>query len=124
MTVRNLYQGFRGNAPARSVRTGLKFGKRWLTRKGAANILVPNELVVVGHVNAIEYDTVRDGRTVKARHVFAPGSRPVFMVGDEPGQLFLVGTRYTFTDRGIVDQDGEGRSIDYHEDTNKIKYLK
>lgn len=124
MSARNLYESFRGERPNRTVRTGLKLGPRWITRRGEVNILVPTSLMVVGHCEAIEYDTVRGGETVQARHVFAPGSRPVLLAGPDPGQLFLCGTRYTFTDRGIVDQDGRGRSIDFDENTNKIKLLR
>ena len=74
-------------------------------------------------MNAIEYDCTRGGKTVKARHVFAPGSRPVFAVGGGRGELFLLGTRYRFTDRGIVDFDSQGRAIDYHEDSGRTQFL-
>lgn len=87
-------------------------------------MLIPASFAIVGHVNAIEYDCTRAGKTVKARHVFAPGSRPVFAVGTGRGELFLLGTRYQFTDRGIVDFDVKGRAIDYHEDSGQIKLLK
>lgn len=119
-----LYQRFRGSIAKRMLRIGIRYGKRWLTRKGRANILLPESLAVIGHVNAIEYDCTRGGKTVKARHVFAPGSRPVFAVGSGRGELFLIGTRYRFTDRGIVDFDVNGRAIDYHENTGEIHLLK
>jgi hypothetical protein len=120
----NLYRRFRGTIAKRMLRIGIRYGKRWLTRRGRANILIPQSLAVIGHVNAIEYDCTRDGKTVKARHVFAPGSRPVFAVGEGHGELFLIGTRYRFTDRGIVDFDAHGRAIDYHENTGETKMLK
>ena len=119
-----LYQNFRGAISRRVLRTGIRYGKRWLTRPGKGNILIPAGLAVIGHVNAIEYDCTRGGKTVKARHVFAPGSRPVFAVGSGRGELFLIGTRYKFTDRGIVDFDVEGRAVDYHEDTGEVKLLR
>jgi hypothetical protein len=119
-----LYQRFRGTVARKMLRIGIRYGKRWITARGAANILIPHSLAVIGHVNAIEYDCTRNGKTVKARHVFAPGSRPVFAVGSGRGELFLVGTRYRFTDRGIVDFDDAGRAIDYHEDSGKTKLLK
>lgn len=120
----SLYQRFRGSAARRVLGTGVRFGKRWLTRRGEANVLIPASFAIVGHVNAIEYDCTRAGKTVKARHVFAPGSRPVFAVGTGRGELFLLGTRYQFTDRGIVDFDVNGRAIDYHENFGQIKLLK
>lgn len=124
MSGSSLYQRFRGASAHRVLRTGIRFGKRWLTRRGEANVLIPASFTIVGHVNAIEYDCTRGGKTVKARHVFAPGSRPVFAVGGGRGELFLLGTRYRFTDRGIVDFDIQGRAIDYSEDSGQIKMLK
>jgi len=124
MSAQNLYQRFRGTVSRRIVAIGIRYGKRWLTRRGRANILIPESLAVIGHVNAIEYDCTRAGKTVKARHVFAPGSRPVFAVGEGNGELFLLGTRYRFTDRGIVDFNASGEAIDYHEDSGRTALLK
>jgi hypothetical protein len=106
-----LYRDFRGREPSRTAPTGLRFGSRWITAPGPFNILVPEQLAVIGHVAAIEYDTTRDGPAVLARHEFAKGSRPVLAVGNGKGQLFLLGTRYHFTDRGIVDIDAAGKDI-------------
>lgn len=89
----------------------MRFGTRWLTAPGLYNILIPESMAVIGHVNAIEYDTTRDGPAVFARHDFAKGSRPVLCVGKGKGQIFLIGTRYHFTDRGIVDIDANGQDI-------------
>lgn len=109
--ARNLYREFRGRAPGRESGTGIRFGSRWITAPGLLNILIPESLAVIGHVNAIEYDSTRDGPAVFARHDFARGSRPVLAVGSGKGQVFLIGTRYHFTDRGIVDIDAAGRDI-------------
>lgn len=111
MDGRRLYSEFRGRDPARETKTGIRFGTRWLTAPGMNNILIPESLAVIGHVNAIEYDTTRDGPAVFARHDFAGGSRPVLAVGSGRGQVFLLGTRYHFTDRGIVDIDARGNDI-------------
>jgi len=112
MGAPKLYESFHGERGGRRFETGIKFGRRWLTPQGALNIIIPEGLTVVGHCAAIEYDTRRDGRAVLARHEFAAGSRPYLMAGDAPGQLFLVGTRYKFTSRGIMDIDSNGRLID------------
>lgn len=112
MKAGKLYRDFRGRAPGRTRRAGVKVGEKWVTGKGPVNITIPKSLAVIGHVNAIEYDTTRDGRTVLARHVFARGSRPMLMVGSGRGEIFLVGSRYKFTDRGIMDIDEHGRLID------------
>lgn len=106
-----VYRDFRGREPRRDTGTGIRFGSRWLTAPGMMNILIPEQFAVIGHVNAIEYDTTRDGSAVLARHDFAKGSRPVLAVGSGKGQIFLIGTRYHFTDRGIVDIDSNGADI-------------
>jgi len=107
--ARNVYRDFRGREPARETGTGI--GTRWITAPGRLNILIPESFAIIGHVNAIEYDSTRDGPAVFARHDFAKGSRPILAVGSGRGQLFLIGTRYHFTDRGIVDIDKDGRDI-------------
>lgn len=125
MGAKQLYENFRGAVARRFIRTGIQYGSRWLTRKGQLNILIPGPegLAIIGHVNALEYDCVRDGKRVKARHVFAPGSRPVLAVGPRRGQVFLLGTAYKFTDRGIVDYNTQGTAVDYDEDSGQIKPL-
>lgn len=124
MSARKLYSDFHAEPPGRMLATGVKFGSRWITARGDANILIPAELVIVGRLNALEYDCRREGRTLKARHVFAPGARPLLAAGTRPGEVFLLGTRYRMTDRGIVDFDARGRAIDYHEDTEVTELLK
>jgi hypothetical protein len=123
-SAKKLYQGFSGKVDRRTLRTGIRYGEKWLTAQGQLNILIPADLAIIGHVNALEYDCVRDGKRVKARHVFAPGGRPVFAVGSRRGQLFLLGTAFKFTDRGIVDFDAQGRAIDYDEKTRKTRLLR
>lgn len=124
MSARELYQRFRGAIARRLTRTGLRVGNRWITAKGELNILVPKDLAIIGHVNAIEYDCVRDGRTVKARHPFAPGVRPLLAVGTGRGEVFFLGTSYKFTDRGFVDFNLDGEAIDYDEKSGRIRKLK
>lgn len=124
MNARSLYQRFRGAVARRVLRTGIRLGSKWLTEPGRLNILIPEELAVIGRFNAFEYDCVRDGKTVKARHVFAPGSRPVFAAGPCRGQIFVLGNSFKFTDRGIVDYDSQGRAIDYDEKTGRTSLLK
>lgn len=123
MSAKRLYESFKGAVARKIIRAGVRFGGQWLTDRGQVNILIPDELAIIGHVSAIEYDCTRDGKRVKARHVFAPGSRPYFAVGNGRGEMFLLGTGYRFTDRGIVDYDGQGRAIDYDEKTGRTKML-
>lgn len=124
MAARELYRAFRGAVARRVVRTGVRLGGEWITARGQLNICIPRELAVVGQVNAIEYDCVRDGKRLKARHVFAPGSRPALGVGGGRGELFLLGESYRFTDRGIVDFNSAGRAVDFDEKSGKTKPLK
>ena len=124
MTARKLYRDFHDEPAGRSFRTGVKFGRRWITAPGSCNILIPEEMMIVGRLNAIEYDCRREGKTLKARHVFAPGSRPMLAAGERNGQLFLLGGRYRMTDRGVVDFNRHGQAIDYHEETEVTKLLR
>lgn len=124
MSAKDLYQRFRGAVARRFTKTGVRVGNRWITREGQLNILIPDSLAIVGHVNALDYDCVRDGKRVKARHAFAPGCRPILAVGEQRGQVFLLGTSFKFTDRGFIDFNVNGEAIDYDEKTDRIKKLK
>jgi hypothetical protein len=73
---------------------------------------VPEAVAVMGHVEAIEYKTDHAGKTTLYRHDFVPGSRPLMCVSSDGKQLLLLGGRYRFTGRGIVDHDRQGREVD------------
>ena len=124
MSARKLYQDFHDERPGKMLRTGVRFGREWITAPGDCNILIPAEMMIVGRLNAIEYDCRREGKTLKARHVFAPGSRPALAGGTKNGQLFILGERFRMTDRGIVDFDSRGRALDYHEESDETKLLR
>lgn len=123
MSAKELYERFLGRVAKRFTRTGVRVGSKWITPQGQLNILIPKDLAIVGHVNALEYDCVRDGKTTKARHAFTPGVRPLLAVGPRRGEVFLLGTGFKFTDRGFVDFDLHGRAVDYDEKSNRIKKL-
>jgi hypothetical protein len=57
----------------------------------------------MGDVNAIEYDTVRDGEEQYYRHEFKKKARPSLVAAENGGQLYLTGGDYGVTDRGIED---------------------
>lgn len=120
MSARALYEQFRGKVAKKFLAIGIKYGGRDLTRPGRLNIDIPAELAVIGHVTALEYDAIYDSKITKARHAFAPGSRPLLVVGTDRGQVFLIGQGYRFTDRGFVDVDSNGRSVVYNEKKRKI----
>lgn len=56
-----------------------------------------------GDCDGILYTTVRDGRTEKYIHTFKKNSRPILASSSDGKQIALIGGKYKFTDRGIVD---------------------
>lgn len=123
MSAKSLYERFSGAVSRRFIRTGLRYKNKWLTRRGQLNILIPSDLAVIGHVRAIEYDCVRDGKLIPARHPFVPGSLPVLAVGTGRGEVFILGTHFQFTDRGFVDYNTRGQAVEYNEKTGVISKL-
>lgn len=63
------------------------------------------EAFVIGPILAIEYLTVRDGETENYRHAFTKQAAPLLVSSFDGRQLMLIGGRYRFTDRGIVDRE-------------------
>ena len=74
----------------------------------------PTELAVIGHVDAIEYTTIRESRLEKYRHRFRKVDRPLMCVSPDKRRLFLVDDTggFQFTDRGIVDDSDEANQPD------------
>lgn len=64
----------------------------------------PKVAVAVGEIEAIMYNTVRDGVKERYIHKFKASARPLFCVSFDGKQLLLVGGEYDFTERGIVDR--------------------
>jgi hypothetical protein len=124
VSAKALYEKFRGEVSRRFVQTGIRYATRWLTKRGQLNILIPADLAIIGHMNAFEYDCVRDGKLVKARHAFTPGCRPYLAVGDGRGEVFILGTAYRFTDRGFIDYNTQGEAVEYNEKSGQIKKLR
>lgn len=91
-----LYKGFREEPPQRARRVEFK---------------VPRAVAVIGQVEFVGYMTTHAGRTHLYVHQFATGSRPMLTAGKGRNQVFLIGGRYRFTDRGIVDFDAAGREV-------------
>jgi hypothetical protein len=65
---------------------------------------VPRVALVVGECDGILYTTVRDGKKERYIHRFHAGDRPLLVVSPDGRQLMLIGGRFTFTERGIVDR--------------------
>jgi hypothetical protein len=72
---------------------------------------LPQAVAVIGHVDEILYTTTHNGKTQAYRHPFQPGSRPLMAVSGDGTQILLLGGRYKFTARGIVDRDAKGKLV-------------
>lgn len=66
---------------------------------------LPDVGVVVGELEGIAYEAVRDGVKEKYFHKFNRKSRPLLCVSFDGEQLFILGGEYNFTDHGIVDKN-------------------
>jgi hypothetical protein len=64
--------------------------------------------VLIGTVDFIGYTTQRVERgrrqVQKYIHKFKAADRPLLVVSPDGGQLFMLGGRFRFTERGIVDE--------------------
>jgi len=65
---------------------------------------MPNVALVVGYLDAVMYETIRDGKPEKYIHKFKKKSRPLLASSYDGKQLLVLGGGYDFTDRGIVDK--------------------
>lgn len=63
----------------------------------------PRIAVVIGELEAVIYNTVRDGVHERYIHKFKAKARPMFATTPDGKQLLLLGGSYDFTERGIVD---------------------
>lgn len=65
---------------------------------------LPKVGVLIGEIDGVLYTTVRDGKVEKFIHKFHPRDKPDFVVSPDGKRIFLIGGRYDFTERGIVDK--------------------
>ena len=64
---------------------------------------MPRVVVNIGEVDFIGYTTVRDGVVERYIHRFAKADKPLLVVAPDGSRIIVLGGRYTFTERGIVD---------------------
>ncbi len=79
---------------------------------GTYKMPVPRAVAVIGYVEGIDYRTTHKGKLTLYHHDFVPGSRPLLCASADGRQLLLLGGRFQFTERGIVDLDHEGQEIE------------
>lgn len=89
---------------AKAARRFTRFTGHRAQSASLINFRVPAELFAIGNILAIEYETVRDDVPETYRHKFRSSSRPLLAASFDGSQLVIVGGRYRFTDRGIVDR--------------------
>lgn len=64
---------------------------------------VPKVVIEIGPLDFVGYTTIRDGVVEHYIHKFAKRDKPILAVSANGKQILLIGGRYTFTERGIVD---------------------
>lgn len=69
----------------------------------------PKVGVAIGKIDGVMYTTIRDGKTEKYIHKFHRGDEPLFVVSPDGRQIFMIGGRFDFTERGIVDKSDKSR---------------
>lgn len=91
----------------RKMKTGVElfeaFTGHEATHYDRVNLPDMSVCVQIGELDGIAYETVRDGKRQKYFHKFKKSARPVFAVTHDGGALVIVGGRFRFTERGIVD---------------------
>lgn len=60
--------------------------------------------VLVGTLDGVLYTTRRDNRVEKYIHRFHAKDKPALAVSADGRRMFILGGRFTFTERGIVDK--------------------
>ena len=85
--------------------------KRWFNFTGQAPdslevIPAPREYpayYALGKMLSVEYECVKDGKTMRFRHDFKKTARPALAVSPDGQQLRILGGGFQVTERGIVD---------------------
>lgn len=101
--------------PRRAIRQAIalyeSFRERRPRKIKVLQVDIPQVVACVGHVDYIGYTTTHGRKTQPYKHKFFPGSRPLLCVSADGRQLLLLGGRYVFDERGIVDKDHQGRDV-------------
>ncbi len=65
---------------------------------------LPNTGIIIGDLEGVAYETVRDGIKEKYFHRFDKKSRPLLCSSFDGSLIFILGGEYNFTEDGIVDR--------------------
>lgn len=60
--------------------------------------------IIIGEMDGVSYETVRDGEKLKYFHKFDKKSRPLLVSSHDGKSIYIVGGQYNFTEDGIVDK--------------------
>lgn len=60
--------------------------------------------IEVGQVEAIAYNTVREGKKERYLHRFKASARPVLAASHDGRTLLIIAGNFEFTERGITDK--------------------
>lgn len=100
----------RKNPSARNAKLGLADDllERFSGSRGRTEMSVKqrqiNYALAVGKLSGVMYEATRDGVTEQYFHKFKKSSRPLLIADHDGSQIGIVGGRYEFTERGIVDK--------------------
>lgn len=98
-------RGYSADEVGRAVRLYERFTGHDAEELGVFNIPdLPATATVIGECDGVLYTTVRDGKTEQYIHEFRAKDKPLLCVSPDGRQLILVGGRYVFTEKGIVDK--------------------
>lgn len=92
-----LYRNFTGNEPHETARSDAIPDRAYLD---------------IGTVDGILYTTSREGKPEQYIHHFRPRSRPKLLVSHDGKEARTLGGRFTFTERGFVDEDASGNAVE------------
>jgi hypothetical protein len=110
--------------PAKEVRAAVElyesFREKKPKRLKVIDVKIPRVVVHIGYLEAFDYRTTHGTELALYKHEFARGSRPLLCVSSDGTQLLLLGGRYHFTERGVVDKDSKGREIENKKHGKKI----
>jgi len=83
---------------------------------------LPKAVAVIGECDGILYTTVRDGQKERYIHEFNSKDKPLLCAAPDGRQILLIGGRYVFTDRGIVDlSDTKNLPAKYRELARRLR---